>query len=84
VASFTHYLFAPALVALVLAGLAFAARRLERLRGNLNGSARTIVVLESRMLSQHASLHVVRIGERRLLIGVTAAAVSLLSVIDDG
>lgn len=79
----TNYLVAPALVALVLAGLAFAARRVERMRGRFGGT-RTIEVIESRMLSQHASLHIVRVGERRLLIGVTASAVSLLSALDEG
>jgi flagellar biogenesis protein FliO len=57
---------------------------LERLRRKFNGTERTIVVVESRMLSQHASLHVVSVGKKRLLVGATPAAVSLLSVIDGG
>ena len=74
----TNYLLTLAIVALVLAALGLLARRVRRMR--LAGKLREdrVAVIESALLSQHASLHVVRVGERYVLIGAADASVTFL------
>lgn len=57
-----------AIVALVLAGMYFLARKLRDARFFARGSRR-LNVLESAMLSPNAALHVVRAGDRYFLVG---------------
>lgn len=74
----TNYLLTLATVTLVLTGLFVLARRLAQRRAFECADRRIVTVLESTMLSQHASLHVVRVGARYLLIGAANAAISTL------
>ncbi len=67
-----------AIVALVLAALYLAARRLRQTR-LFAPSGRLVNVLESTMLSQHAALHVVSVGSRCFLIGSAAGGVTRLA-----
>jgi flagellar biogenesis protein FliO len=78
-----NYLIALAIVAAVLSVLAYAGRRIAQ-APHRSGIARIVTVVESTVLSQHAGLHVVRVGERHILIGVTASSVSTLAIIDGG
>ncbi len=67
-----------AIVALVLAALYLAARRLRQTR-LFAPSGRLVNVLESTMLSQHAALHVVSVDSRCFLIGSAAGGVTRLA-----
>ena len=85
----THYLVALATVALVLAAL-YAFGRYARRRGfalpfagRLPPNVRRITIVETTMLAPQAYVHVVKAGDRYLLIGATAASVTLLSEITD-
>lgn len=64
-----QYVLALIVVGLMLLGLWMVVRGLAR--GRMLGSAnrRLVTVLESTMLSQHAGLFVVKVGERYLLLG---------------
>ena len=73
-----HYTFALALVAIVLAALAFAAQWLKRATGFARGGAQFVCVVESAMLSPRASVHVVRVGQRFILVGATDTSVNAL------
>ena len=68
------YLERLAILALVLATLYFAARRLRRTQ-LFTRSGRLVTVLETTMLSQHAMLHVVSAGGRHFLIGSAPGSV---------
>jgi flagellar biogenesis protein FliO len=74
----TNYVLALATVAVVLAGLFVLTRRLARARVLASTERRLVTVLESTMLAQHASVHVVRVGGRYLFVGVGNAALSTL------
>jgi flagellar biogenesis protein FliO len=67
-----------AVVASVLAAVYLLARRLRGTKF-FTGRARCVNVIESTMLSQHAALHVVRVGKRCFLIGSAAGGVSTLA-----
>jgi flagellar biosynthetic protein FliO len=67
-----------ATVAVVLATLYAAARALRRLRFFAR-TDRWLNVVESTMLSQHAALHVVRVGTRYFLIGSASGSVTRLA-----
>jgi flagellar biogenesis protein FliO len=54
---------------LMLAALYAIARRLKGLRFFARGVDRYVTVIESTMLSQHAAVHLLRVGTRYLLIG---------------
>jgi flagellar biogenesis protein FliO len=56
-------------VALMLGGLYAVVRGLSRGRVLLSAQRRLVTVLESTMLSQHSSVHVVKVGGRYFLIG---------------
>lgn len=75
-------MLALALVAIVLAGLAFIGRFLKRAASRARSGGRFVCVVESAMLSPHASLHVVKAGRRYVLIGVTNASICRLAEID--
>ncbi len=78
----TNYAIAVATVALVLAGLHVLSRRIVRGRRFGSPNQRLVTVIESTMLSQHASVHVVKVGERYLVIGAASAALSTLAEIE--
>jgi len=63
------YFLALVVVALMLLGLWVVVRGLSRGRILASASRRMVTVLESTMLSQHVAVHVVKVGERYLLVG---------------
>jgi flagellar biogenesis protein FliO len=67
-----------AIVAVVLAALYAAARTLRRLRLFARPN-RWLNVVDSAMLSQHAALHVVRVGTRYFLSGSATGSVTRLA-----
>ena len=77
-----NYAVALALVAIVLAGLAFVGRFLKRAASRAHAGGRFVYVVESAILSPQASLYVVKAGRRYLLIGVSNASISRLTEID--
>lgn len=68
-----------ALVALLLYGLFWLVRLLSQGRLLALRQSRLVVVVESTMLSQNTSVHVVRIGSRYYLVGAAAGHVALIS-----
>jgi flagellar biogenesis protein FliO len=52
-----------------LAALYLLGRRLQGARFFARGDGRYVTVIESTMLSQHAAVHLLRVGTRYLLIG---------------
>lgn len=74
-----NYFLALIVVALMLAGLWVIVRGLARGRILASADRRLVSVLESTVVSQHASLHVVKVGARYLLIGGGSAQLNLLS-----
>jgi|HubBroStandDraft_4_1064222.scaffolds.fasta_scaffold00006_73 flagellar biogenesis protein FliO len=66
-----------AVVALVLAVLYVLARKLRQTRF-LGDGGRCVRLVESTALSQHAALHVVRVGRRYFLIG-SATGIDVLA-----
>jgi flagellar biogenesis protein FliO len=72
------YLEKLVVLAVVLATLYFAARRLRR-TPLLRRSGRLVTVLETTMLSQHAMLHVVSAGGRYFLIGSAPGGLSRIA-----
>jgi flagellar biogenesis protein FliO len=57
------------ILGLMLTALYAVARRLKGLRFFARGVDRYVTVIESTMLSQHAAVHLLRVGTRYLLIG---------------
>lgn len=72
------YLERLAIVALILAGLYVIAGKLRQTR-LFARAGRRMSVLESMMLSQHAAVHVVRVGRRYFLIGSGTGGISALA-----
>ena len=72
------YLEKLGVIALVLLALYVVAGRLRQTR-YFARSGRALTLLESMMLSQHAALHVVRVGSRYFLIGSAAGGVCALT-----
>jgi flagellar biogenesis protein FliO len=64
-----NYFLALVVVALMLLGLWVVVRGLSRGRIFASASRRMVTVLESTMLSQHVAVHVVKVGERYMLVG---------------
>jgi flagellar biogenesis protein FliO len=64
-----NYVLALLVVALLLGGLYLVARGLARGRILASTSRRLVTVLESTPLSQHAALHVIKVGTKYYLIG---------------
>ncbi len=70
-----------AAAALVLAALYALARVLRGVR--LRGSAkRFVAVVETTILSPQATLHLLRVGERYLLVGSASGGISLLAELE--
>ncbi len=73
-----HYLFALAVVALLLLGLNAAARTFARSR-ELSAHQKSIRLLDSAPLTKQASLHVAGVEGRRYLLGTAGNCVTVLA-----
>lgn len=73
-----QYAGALLVVALLLGGLYAVVRGLARGRVLSSAERRLLTVLESTMLSQHAAVHVVKVGKRYVMLGASNGNVSLL------
>ena len=71
-----HVLWAFAVIALLLVGLTYAVRALNRGRIVSASGRRLLTVVESTALSQNATVHVVKVGDRYYLIGGGSAGVT--------
>jgi flagellar biogenesis protein FliO len=71
-----HVLWAFAVIALLLVGLTYAARALNRGRLVSAAGKRLVTVVESTVLAQNTSVHVVKVGDRYYLIGGGSAGVT--------
>jgi flagellar biogenesis protein FliO len=71
-----------AVVAAVLAALYALARFLRRSAVFLRGPRRRVDVIESTLLGPNAALHVIRVGERYLLLG--SGGLNKLAELDPG
>ncbi|MFZ1017755.1 MAG: flagellar biosynthetic protein FliO [Candidatus Cybelea sp.] len=71
-----------AVVAAVLAALYALARFLRRSAVFLRGPRRRVDVIESTLLGPNAALHVIRVGERYLLLG--SGGLKKLAELDPG
>jgi flagellar biogenesis protein FliO len=74
-----NYFLALTIVALMLGGLYIIVRGLARGRVFASADRRMVTVLESTMLSQHSSVHVVKVGGRYMLVGGGNGQVSMLA-----
>jgi flagellar biogenesis protein FliO len=70
-----------AIVALVLAALYLLARRLRETRLFASPN-RCVSVIESTALSQHAAIHVLRVGTRYFLVGATNCGIATLAELE--
>jgi flagellar biogenesis protein FliO len=65
-----------AIIALLLLGLTYGARALNRGRIVAAAGKRLVTVVESTPLSQNSTVHVVKVGDRYYLIGGGSAGVT--------
>jgi flagellar biogenesis protein FliO len=72
------------ILGLMLAALYAVARRLKGVRFFPHGVDRYVTVIESTMLSQHAAVHLLRVGRRYLLIGGGNAGLFKLAELSAG
>jgi flagellar biogenesis protein FliO len=72
-------IWAFALVALLLVGMAYVARALQRGRLVTSVGRRLVSTVESTALAQHVTVHIVRVGGKYFLVGGGSAGVSLLA-----
>jgi flagellar biogenesis protein FliO len=72
-------IWAFALVALLLVGMTYVARALQRGRLVTSVGRRLVSTIESTALAQNVTVHIVRVGAKYFLVGVGAAGVSLLA-----
>jgi flagellar biogenesis protein FliO len=77
-----QYVFALLVVALMLGGLYAVVRGLSRGRLIASSERRLVTVLESTPLSQHAAVHVIKVGTRYYLIGAASGAMETLSELE--
>lgn len=71
-----------AILGATLAALYGTARALRSSRIFMRGAAHYVEVLESRMLSTHAAVHLLRVGKRYLLIGGGNGVLNKLAELD--
>ncbi|MBV8751208.1 MAG: flagellar biosynthetic protein FliO [Candidatus Eremiobacteraeota bacterium] len=69
-------IWALAVVALLLVGLTYVVRMLNRGRIVASTGKRLVSVVESTFLAQHTTVHVVKVGDRYYLIGGGSAGVT--------
>ena len=73
-------IWAFALIGLLLVGMMYVARALQRTRVvGVTLGKRLISTVESTALAQNVTVHVVRVGEKYFLVGGGTAGVSLLA-----
>ncbi len=72
------------IIGLMLAALYAVARWLKGVRLFARGVDRHVTVIESTMLSQHAAVHLLRVGRRYLLIGGGNAGLFKLAELSAG
>jgi flagellar biogenesis protein FliO len=77
-----QYFSALLVVALMLGGLYAVVRGLARGRLIASSQKRLVTVLETTPLSQHSSLHVVKVGGRYYLIGGSNGSIGTLTELD--
>jgi flagellar biogenesis protein FliO len=70
------YVWALALVALLLLGLTYGVRLLNRGRLVAASGRRLVTVVESTFLAQHVTVHVLKVGNRYYLVGGGSAGVT--------
>jgi flagellar biogenesis protein FliO len=68
-----------ALVALVLVGMMYVARSIQRSRIVASVGARLVATVESTALAQNVTVHVVRVAGKYYLVGGGTAGVALLA-----
>lgn len=73
---FVHAIWALALIALLLLGMTYAVRLLNRGRIVITAERRLVTVIESTALNQHSSVHVVKVADRYVLVGGGSAGVT--------
>jgi flagellar biosynthetic protein FliO len=69
------------IVVLIMIAALWLLRRIQG--GGWKATARQVQVLETTHLSPRRAIHLIQIGDRKLLIGATDQSVSLLTEIDD-
>ena len=72
-------IWALALVTLLLVGMAYVARAIQRGRVVVGTGRRLISTIESVLLAQNVTVHIVKVGGRYYLVGGGSAGVSLLA-----
>jgi flagellar biogenesis protein FliO len=70
------YVWALALIGLLLLGLTYGARWLNRTRIIAASGKRLVSVVESTYLAQNVTIHVVKVGDRYYLVGGGSAGVT--------
>jgi flagellar biogenesis protein FliO len=73
---YVYYLWVLAVVGLLLLGLTYAVRTLNRGRLVAGSGRRLVSVVESAAVSQHSAVHVIKVGDRYYLIGGGSAGVT--------
>jgi len=71
-----NLVWAFALIGLLLVGFTYIARTLSRGRLVAGASRRLVTVIESTMLAQNVTVHVIKVGEKFYLVGGGASGVS--------
>lgn len=71
-------IWAFALVALLLVGLTYVVRALARGRLLVASDRRLVTVVESTLLAQNVSVHVLKVADKYYLVGGGAGGVSLI------
>jgi len=71
-----NLIWAFALIALMLVGLTYAVRMVNRGRIVASGGKRLMTIVESIPVSQHSAVHVVKVGDRYYLVGGGSAGVT--------
>jgi flagellar biogenesis protein FliO len=69
-------IWALALIALLLLGLTYLVRLLNRGRIVAASGNRLVTIVESAAVSQHSAVHVVKVGDRYYLVGGGSAGVT--------
>jgi flagellar biogenesis protein FliO len=72
-------IWAFALVALVLVGMMYVARAIQRGRLVTSFGRRLVTTVESTALAQNVTVHVVRVADKYFLVGGGSGGVSLLA-----
>ncbi|MEO7040077.1 MAG: flagellar biosynthetic protein FliO [Candidatus Elarobacter sp.] len=73
---YLNLIWAFALIALMLVGLTYAVRLVNRGRIVAASGNRLVTIVESVAVSQHSAVHVVKVGDRYYLVGGGSAGVT--------